>query len=186
MGRMFPVSLTAGCFTYRKHFIIYKAVRDLQDKGINPDILPGQIDSVGGPAYVASLTDYIPPKSSVAYYVETITKECEKRKTQTTLLKALEEMGNPSEDTSHVIQNLIKREFDRNKPAGGVAGAWSREKLPPLWGVAENRRFEARGEASPLYLSNSRYKTILGAWAFPSIRGGANTPLLGAIQFFRQ
>jgi replicative DNA helicase len=135
-GEDVPAFFDSRMFYNGRHSIIYKAARDLQDRGISPDILSvtkrlsetGQIDSVGGPVYVSSLTNYVPLKSSIAYYAETITKEYEKRKAQIALLKALEEMGKPYEEASLVIQNVVSELLEIEKNAGKKTG-WTAAEL---------------------------------------------------------
>jgi replicative DNA helicase len=113
-GENVPAFFDGQMFYCGKHSIIYKAAADLRAQGISPDILSvtrslnetGQIASVGGPAYIASLTNYVPLKGVIPHYAQTIAEEHEKRRVKTALAKALEEMDK-SRDTAGVIQNII-------------------------------------------------------------------------------
>lgn len=125
-GEDLPASFDGRMFYSGKHTIIYKAARHLQARGIIPDILSvtrylgetGQTAAAGGLVYVAGLTNNTPLKGSIAYYAETVAKEYEKRKTQTTLLKALEEMRKPHGDTAWIVQNVINELSEHRKNTG--------------------------------------------------------------------
>lgn len=72
--------IRAESFYTIAHQKIFQAVVDLYNRGQNVDILvisehlrqEGLLDSVGGTAYIASLTDAVPSTANVAYYAKIV------------------------------------------------------------------------------------------------------------------
>ncbi len=72
--------LAAEAFYSPQHQKIYKAISDLDARGEKFDILilsdelrsSGELDSVGGPGYVASLTDSVPSSANVEFYARIV------------------------------------------------------------------------------------------------------------------
>ncbi|MDR0568293.1 MAG: replicative DNA helicase [Spirochaetaceae bacterium] len=72
--------LRADDFYSRANGKIYDVILELFDKDVEADMLTvtrelrqkGKLDEVGGPAYVASLTNLVPSSVNVAYYAQTV------------------------------------------------------------------------------------------------------------------
>jgi len=69
--------LTPEAYHYRSHAAIFERIRDLRRRGVEVDFVtfkeampPKQLDEIGGPAYIASLTDGIPRATNVSYYCD--------------------------------------------------------------------------------------------------------------------
>jgi replicative DNA helicase len=134
-GEDIPGTFDSQMFYDKKHSTIYKATRDLQALGISPDILSvtrrlseiGQIDAVGGAAYVASLTNSVSLQSVIPHYAECITGEYERRMVKTALAKALEEMDR-SYDTARIVQSVIEA-LSTHKTDTGRKTEWTAAEL---------------------------------------------------------
>lgn len=68
--------LTPDDFHRRAHAAIFETIRDLRHDGVEVDYvtikekLGSKLDDVGGPAYIASLTDGVPRATNVRYYCD--------------------------------------------------------------------------------------------------------------------
>ena len=79
VGMVLPYIRTESFYTFA-HQKIFQAVIDLYNKGQRIDILvisdylrqEGLLDSAGGTAYIASLTDAVPSTANVAYYAKVV------------------------------------------------------------------------------------------------------------------
>ena len=93
------------------HQLIFNAVLRLHDRGEGVDILTtdkeltntGDIDKVGGAAYIASLTSRVPTTANVAWYAK-IVKETSLRRT---LLNASRTIIAQAHDESKEVRSII-------------------------------------------------------------------------------
>ncbi len=76
-------ALRAESFYAEKHRLIYEAMLDLQSKREPIDLLTlatrleerGQLESIGGRAYLAELSSVVPSSANAKYYAETVNKK---------------------------------------------------------------------------------------------------------------
>ncbi len=113
-------SLTPDLFYAHKHGIIFDAMLSLNKNGEPIDILTvsnkltemGQLDSVGGPMYVSSLTEGVPSATHANFYAETIYKKAMLRY----LIEAGSDIGelgySEPEDVTEVLDAAEKRVFE--------------------------------------------------------------------------
>lgn len=67
-------------FTVRSHRLILKCIRKLNEDGIPSDLVTvvdalnstGDLDRVGGIAYISNLTDAVPSSSAATYYAKIV------------------------------------------------------------------------------------------------------------------
>ncbi len=112
--------LTSDMFYAHKNGIIYEAMLALNKNGEPIDVLTvteklremGQLETVGGPIYISSLTEGVPSATHANYYAETVYKK--------SMLRGLIEAGadigelgySEPEDVTEVLDNAEKRIFE--------------------------------------------------------------------------
>ncbi len=151
--------LTSDMFYAHKNGIIYEAMLSLNKNGEPIDVLTvteklremGQLETVGGPIYISSLTEGVPSATHANYYAESVYKKAMLR----SLIEAgadIGEMGySEPEDVAGILDEAEKRIFEVTSRPGAqkfvpmsamMGEAWQRfEKM------AENEH-EMRGVPS--------------------------------------
>ncbi|MBP9852978.1 MAG: replicative helicase [Patescibacteria group bacterium] len=95
-----------------RHARIYEALKALYEKRSAIDVLTladqlqgtGFLDMVGGPAYLAELTNYVPTAAHVEQYAEIVAQKSLRRR----LIGVSQEMAELGKDESKAIQELIE------------------------------------------------------------------------------
>lgn len=80
--------LSPGDWFREAHRELWRAMRALRERGVVLDLLTvrdqlaevGRLDSVGGPAYVARLTDGLPTSANVAHYAQIVIRDAARRR----------------------------------------------------------------------------------------------------------
>lgn len=142
--------LTSDLFYAHKHGIIFEAMLSLNKNGEPIDVLTvteklremGQLDSVGGPLYISSLTEGVPSATHATYYAETVYKKAMLR----SLIEAgsdIGEMGySEPEDVTEVLDQAEKRIFEVTSRPGAQKFVPMHEMIPEAWA-----RFEKMAES---------------------------------------
>lgn len=99
-------------FFDERHRQIYIAITQLYDKRSAIDVLTlsdqlranGYLDSIGGPAYLTELTNYVPTAAHVEDYAERVAEKAVRRR----LIGAGEEIGELSYDETKSIKDLVE------------------------------------------------------------------------------
>ncbi len=112
--------LTPELFYAHKNGIIYDAMLSLSKNSEPIDVLTvterlremGQLDSVGGPIYISSLTEGVPSATHATYYAETVYKKAMLR----SLIEAGSDIGelgySEPEDITETLDQAEKRVFE--------------------------------------------------------------------------
>jgi replicative DNA helicase len=123
-------------FYAHKHGIIYDAMLTLSKNGEPIDVLTvteklrslGQLDTVGGPLYIADLANNVPASTHASYYGETVHKKYLMRE----LINAGSEIGEMGygdpEDTTEILDKAEKRIFEVTSRPGA-------QKFAPISGM---------------------------------------------------
>ncbi len=151
--------LTSEHFYAHKNGIIYDAMLALQKNGEPIDVLTvteklrdmGQLDGIGGPLYVSSLTEGVPSATHANYYAETVYKKSMLR----SLIEAgsdIGEMGyNEPEDITETLDKAEKRVFEVTSRPGAQKFVPMSAMMNEAWNrfekMAENEH-ELRGVPS--------------------------------------
>ncbi|HSW79260.1 MAG TPA: replicative DNA helicase [Candidatus Saccharimonadales bacterium] len=104
-------SISAEAFYDPKHGRIYTAVTKLYDRHSPIDVLTladqlknsGDLESVGGAAYLTELTNYVPTAAHVEQYADIVAQKALRRR----LIKAAQEISGLSYDESKQLRDLI-------------------------------------------------------------------------------
>jgi len=130
--------LTESDFYLRRHQLIYRAILDALDAGTPAEgktlifavgnLLEdrGQLDEVGGRAYLSDLVTQACLSASVPFYIEKIQESARKREIQARLLEAFEKA---KEDPQAALEELLSQAkldrlataTDEAQPAAGIA-----------------------------------------------------------------
>jgi replicative DNA helicase len=104
-------SISAESFYDPKHARIYEAVSKLYERHSPIDVLTladqlknsGDLESVGGAAYLTELTNYVPTAAHVEQYADIVAQKALRRR----LIKAAQEISGLSYDESKQLRDLI-------------------------------------------------------------------------------
>jgi replicative DNA helicase len=111
------------------HRHIWSAMRACHEQGQTPDLiavkttlsLRGRLDDVGGPAYLASLTDGVPRSTNAEEYARVVVSHADRRRLQAVCLEGVDTFGtasNPAESANGIVDQL--REAVRGNRGHGV------------------------------------------------------------------
>jgi len=125
-------SLTREMFAIESHGLIWSAIRSLIEEGSSVDLLlltdklrqSGDIDFVGGAAYVSSLIDETPALSAVGDYVATIRRGFVARRTVSILREAIAKISNGEPAEEEIISLFGKLSDVGNSREGRVTPMW--------------------------------------------------------------
>ncbi|HEV2403624.1 MAG TPA: replicative DNA helicase [Candidatus Saccharimonadales bacterium] len=104
--------LTAGDFFDPRHAHIYEAMAQLYEKRRSIDVLTladqlkttGMLDAVGGPSYLAELTNFVPTASHAEQYADIVAQKALRRR----LIQASQDMTRLGLDESKELKSLIE------------------------------------------------------------------------------
>ncbi len=124
--------LDASEFYLDSHRVIYSAMREMSAAAVPVDVVTlvqrfidnGQLDRIGGPAYLSSLTDGLPRLSNVSHYVKVIKDKAAARRmvaTGAAISQAAAE-GVPAAELAELVQNALPGLEGVNGKPGGVPG----------------------------------------------------------------
>lgn len=142
--------LTVDHFYAHKNGIIYDAMLALNKNGEPIDVLTvteklrdlGQLDSVGGPLYISSLTEGVPSATHANYYAETVYKKAMLRE----IIEAgadLGEMGySEPDDITEILDKAEKRVFEVTSRPGAQKFVPMSAMMGEAW-----QRFEKMAES---------------------------------------
>ena len=142
--------LTPDMFYAHKHGIIFDAILNLSKNGEPIDVLTlteklremGQLDTVGGQLYVASLTEGIPSATHATYYAQTVYKKAMLR----SLIEAGSDIGEigygEPEDITEALDSAEKRIFEVTSRPGA-------QKFVPMSSMIDEawQRFDKLSES---------------------------------------
>ena len=105
--------LSTDCFYRESHKKIYSAVIKLFDENKGVDIITlieelkktNSLDEVGGPAYITSLTSYVPTSANLIHYANIVKEKMLLRK----LINAATQIVSQTYDASQEVDNIIDR-----------------------------------------------------------------------------
>jgi replicative DNA helicase len=105
-------SLRAGDFFEKRNQLIYEAITQLYDRGEAIDVLTladrlknnGHLDSVGGPAYLTELTNFVPTAAHVEQYADMVAQKALRRR----LIAASKQIVGLGYDESKQLSELIE------------------------------------------------------------------------------
>jgi len=105
--------LSTDCFYRESHKKIYSAVIKLFDENKGVDIITlieelkktNSLDEVGGPAYITSLTSYVPTSANLIHYANIVKEKMLLRK----LINAATQIVSQTYDVSQEVDNIIDR-----------------------------------------------------------------------------
>lgn len=105
-------SVTADDFYDQKNGLIYEAIRQLYEKHSPIDVLTvtdqlrssGNLDTIGGAAYLTELTNYVPTAAHVEQYANLVGQKALRRR----LIKASQEITSLGFDEAKSLQELIE------------------------------------------------------------------------------
>ncbi len=105
-------SIAPNDFFDSRHFRIYEAVSQLYERHEAIDVLTladklrnnGHLDSVGGPAYLTELTNFVPTASHVEQYAEIVAQKALRRR----LIAVSKDMVNLGYDESKQLSELVE------------------------------------------------------------------------------
>ena len=90
----------------------------------------GELSAIGGPAYLAALTEGLPRRPSVIAYVRLLQRDAQRRKTRSEISHLLAQVEDPAEDVDTVIARGIDRMLELQGAKHAEASTSSR--LVPL------------------------------------------------------
>src|SRR4051812_29498921 len=110
-------TLAATDFYDKRHQRIYEAVVQLYEQRSDIDVLTladrlknnGYLDSIGGPAYLTELTNYVPTASHVEQYADIVAQKALRRR----LISASSDMAQLGQDESKSLKELIEEAESR-------------------------------------------------------------------------
>lgn len=116
------LGLNENCFYSRAHKIIFNAMHELNKKNAPTDFISvcdyleksGDIDKIGGVAYLSELTNILPSSANWAYYNEIVYRD--------TVLRSLISMG------TDIIEKCYSADVD-----GGAAMSYAQSRLLDLY-----------------------------------------------------
>jgi replicative DNA helicase len=105
-------SISAADFYDHRHSTIYEAIRKLYEHHSPIDVLTvtdklrttGDLDNVGGPAYLTELTNYVPTAAHVEQYATIVAQKALRRR----LIKASQDIVTLGYDEAKSLQELIE------------------------------------------------------------------------------
>ncbi len=146
--------LSGDAFYVDKHRLIWNAMQELAEKHEPIDVLSltnvlkekKQLDSIGGSAYLAELTQAVPASTNAKYYAEIVNKKYILR----SLIDASEEIADSafnegSEEIDDMLDQAEKKIFQITSTPKGQKFVSMRESLSTAWNRIE-RLHENRGE----------------------------------------
>jgi replicative DNA helicase len=144
--------VTAVDFFRDAHQCIFSTMIALHEQHIAPDLLTvceklqttGQLDAIGGPTYLASLTDGIPRSSNVEHYAQIVREKAQLRRlifaANTVLAQAYDAQDAPA-DILDAAQREFARVADRQIVGGFVsASTLMAEAMTALQTAIDRRR----------------------------------------------
>lgn len=137
--------LEAGHFYSEKHRQVYHAIQHVSLAGEHPDIMlvvnqlkkDGNLDAVGGAAYLAGLTGGIPAASRLPAYVKLIREKAQLRRMIEVASKAVDE-AYAGEEPSIILDQFGRKFFEVAAGKSETARPIS-ETLPGIFQSIENR-----------------------------------------------
>jgi len=105
-------SINAEDFSDKKHEYIYEAIAYLYNNHSAIDVLTlaeqlksnGKLDLIGGPSYLAELTNFVPTATHIEQYAEIVAQKAMRRK----LITISSEIGELVQDESKQLRDLIE------------------------------------------------------------------------------
>jgi replicative DNA helicase len=122
------------------HRRLFEAMKGLADRGIELDLVTvknallvrGQLDEIGGPVYLAALTDGVPRSSNVAHYARIVREKADLRALIHTATK-LEHAAYEADSDSADVLRLAERElFDLSQQATRRGWTSMKDLMPRL------------------------------------------------------
>ncbi|MDR2149441.1 MAG: replicative DNA helicase [Spirochaetaceae bacterium] len=114
--------LRAGDFYSKANALVYDAILNLFNNGVQADILTvtgqlrqgGNLDQVGGPAYIASLTDAVPSSANIEYYAQRVQDCSLKRALIRVSHTVIAQCYDESQDARMILEETQQRIFELN------------------------------------------------------------------------
>jgi hypothetical protein len=148
-GADIPADIDAGMFASGRNRIIFNALRRLKPE-CAPDLVilvnylkeTGELDTAGGPAYIAELTSMVPGSGNVQYYRDQLREKNRTRKTGMAIRRAAEKAraGTLAEEDK---QALVETLSGQGTGPGGRKTAWTAAELldhefPPVKWIVQD------------------------------------------------
>ena len=125
---------------------IYQAVLDLSSKGSRADIITvsehlkqkGELESSGGPAYIASLTNVVPTSANTDYYAKIIL-DCSIRRALIRISSELTRSSfNSTSESNLILEDAQRQIFDLGDKRQTLSYKSAREIIPKTIEIIEN------------------------------------------------
>ncbi|MDR2398168.1 MAG: replicative DNA helicase [Spirochaetaceae bacterium] len=99
---------------------VYDAILNLFNQGLTADILTvseelrlhGQLDAVGGPAYVASLTNVVPSSANIEYYAQIVQSYALRRALQRVSNEVIAKTFDETQESRSILEETQQRIFE--------------------------------------------------------------------------
>ena len=130
---------------------IFSAILSLYAEGQNIDLitlaeklrLSGELDSAGGPGYLASLTDTVPTSANVEYYAQIVLDRSVRRKLINIAAKISADSRNEAEESRAILEEAQKQLFELTDASQSAVITSPKELVPDAIGAIE-RLFQNR------------------------------------------
>ncbi|MHB9291614.1 putative replicative DNA helicase [Hollandina sp. SP2] len=101
---------------------VYEAILNLFNKGLTADILTvseelrqnGKLEEVGGPAYVASLTNVVPSSANIEYYAQTVQSYALRRALIRVSNEVIAKTFDESQESRSILEETQQQIFELN------------------------------------------------------------------------
>jgi replicative DNA helicase len=129
--------LSDDCFYWDKHRKIYNACVSLYDQNTAVDLVTlkseleqkGHLDDVGGPTYLASLTERVATAANVEHHAQILMDRATKRRLITTCTELLQRSYDPTQGTDDLLDQAEQRIFEIRERSIKQAAVPLRDKL---------------------------------------------------------
>ncbi len=124
---------------------IFAAILALYTEGKNVDLitlseklrLDGELDSAGGPAYLASLTDTVPTSANIEYYAQIVLDRSIRRKLLSISAKISADCHSETEQSRTILENAQKQLFELTDASQLALINSPKELIPDAIGAIE-------------------------------------------------
>ncbi len=124
-------------FYLEQHRLIYQAMLALFDRNQPCDMITvanqlesnGHLDAVGGPAYLASLSDIVPVSANIAFYSNIVRDKSTLRRLITTTTNICDRCFNAPEDIGALLDDTEKEIFEISQAKGSKGSQGMKEVI---------------------------------------------------------
>jgi hypothetical protein len=158
---------------YREMMVMNETLIPIELATVTDKLSPGQLESVGGPAYIASLVDGIPDVSHADHYARAV-KQCSQRRALIHAAHVMQQAALDGEEDADTIRDRAREAINAVQSSIGLAGE------PAGWQEMFHT-FADFENAPPLSFAINGFLQNYGATMIGGLSGHGKTLVLNSI-----